>query len=91
MEVAVASLFIKDQEANALAEELARRRGMTKTAAVKLALTQELSRDAQDARAERQLPDIMEQFWRDHPWLLEPTGLVADKAFYDSLNDEDED
>ena len=86
----MASLYIKDQEANALAEELAQRRGMTKTAAVKLALRRELASDATEQPIGRPLLDIMEEFWKEHP-LGAPTGLEADKAFYDSLNDEDDD
>ncbi|MFA6123884.1 MAG: type II toxin-antitoxin system VapB family antitoxin [Sphingomonas sp.] len=86
----MASLFIKDHEANALAEQLAQRRGMSKTAAVKMALTHELARDGQDRSIRPPVREVLERFWREHP-LGEPTGLKADKAFYDSLNDEDED
>ncbi len=86
----MASLYVKDQEANALAEELAQRRGVTKTAAVKMALRHELARDAKEPPIERPLLEIMEEFWKEHP-LGAPTGLEADKAFYDSLNDEDDD
>ena len=85
----MASLYVKDGEANDLAAELAERRGISKTAAVKLALRNELGRD----RAAPAMPlvrDRLERFWREHP-LGEPTGLVADKAFYDSLNDEEDD
>lgn len=85
----MASLYVKDQEANALAEELAQRRGVTKTAAVKLALRHELARDADPAPPERPLLEVMEEFWRDRP-LGSSTGLEADKAFYDSLSDEGE-
>ena len=35
----------------------------------------------------RPAPDWLQQFWQDHPLPL-PTGLKADKRFYDSLNDE---
>jgi len=86
----MASLYVKDQETNALAEELAHRRGLSKTAAVKLALTHELAREAEGPSAARPLREILEEFWREHP-LGEPTGLEADKAFYDSLNDEEDD
>ncbi|MBX9796686.1 type II toxin-antitoxin system VapB family antitoxin [Sphingomonas sp.] len=86
----MASLYVKDHEANALAEELALRRGVTKTAAVKLALRHELARDAAATPTGRPLLAIMEEFWEEHP-LGTPTGLEADKAFYDSLNDEDDD
>jgi antitoxin VapB len=86
----MASLYIKDGETNALAEQLAHRDGITKTAAVKQALRHELERGAVRPPARRSATHILEQFWRDHP-LGEPTGLQADKAFYDSLNDEDGD
>lgn len=35
----------------------------------------------------RPAPEWLQRFWREHPLPL-PTGLKADKAFYDSLNDE---
>ena len=84
----MASLFIKDEETNRLAERLAASRGLTKTAAVKLALTHELEREA--PRGRRSAVEVLEEFWQTHK-LGEPTGLEADKSFYDSLNDEDDD
>ncbi|WP_022687923.1 type II toxin-antitoxin system VapB family antitoxin [Sphingomonas phyllosphaerae] len=82
----MASLYIKDPEANRLAERLAAARGLTKTAAVKLALAHELERN------ERVVPlrDRLAAWRSAHP-LGEPSGLTVDKAFYDALNDEDED
>lgn len=85
----MASLYIKDAEANELAEQLAKERKLTKTAAVKLALKHELGQIEQLDR-KRPVRELLEAFWRDNP-LGEPTGLVADKAFYDSLNDEEDD
>lgn len=82
----MASLYIKDNETNELAEQLAGRRGLTKTAAVKLALRNELEREPA-GRPPRKRParDIVEQFWRERP--LPPlTGLKADKAFFDDLS-----
>jgi len=32
-------------------------------------------------------PEWLERYWREHPMPL-PTGVVVDKRFYDSLNDE---
>ncbi len=78
----MASLFVKDSEANALADQLARSRGLTKTAAVKLALRNELDRAA-PARAP--LRERMLDFWERHP-LPEKMGPVPDKAFYDDLS-----
>ena len=82
----MASLYVKDQEANDLAARLALRRGISKTAAVKLALERELARDETTAPLRERLAR-----WRETYPLGEPTGLLADKAFYDSLNDEDDD
>lgn len=82
----MASLYVKDEETNALAARLAQRRGISKTAAVKLALQHELAReDAPVPLRERMAA------WRRANPLGEATGFVADKAFYDSLNDEDDD
>ncbi len=83
----MASLYIKDQEANALAERLAAERGLTKTAAVKLALRHELERRAAPPPVEdrRPLRERMIDFWERHP-LPPKTGLAADKAFFDELS-----
>jgi antitoxin VapB len=82
----MASLYVKDDEANALATRLARLRGISKTAAVKQALQHELDRDQAAMPMRERL-----RIWREEHPLGEPTGLKADKAFYDSLNDEDDD
>jgi antitoxin VapB len=85
----MASLYIKDPETAALVARVAERSGMTKTALIRELVTAreaELERSAQTMSPRERL----EKFWREHP-LGEPTGLVADKAFYDSLNDEDDD
>ncbi|GAA4216630.1 type II toxin-antitoxin system VapB family antitoxin [Sphingomonas endophytica] len=82
----MASLYIKDEEANALAARLANRRGISKTMAVKLALQHELARDEVHIPLRERLAA-----WRKTQPIGEPTGLVADKAFYDSLSDEDGD
>lgn len=81
----MASLYVKDDETNAMAARLARRRGISKTAAVKQALERELARDTASLSLRERL-----RIWRDEHPLGEPTGLTADKAFYDSLNDEDD-
>lgn len=78
----MASLYIKDEEANALAERLARARGLTKTAAVKLALRHELARDTAPRPSTREL---MEEFWKRHP-LPDDLGPNVSKAFYDELS-----
>jgi len=80
------ALYIKDEEARRLAEKLAERRGLTKVAAVKLALVNELGRDA----PEPSLRERMEEFWRTSKLKHDPS-VVIDKAFYDSLNDQEDD
>ena len=78
----MASLYIKDEETNSLAEQLAAARGLTKTAAVRLALQHELARGAGDNRTTR---ERMLALWERYP-LPEPLGPLADKAFYDELS-----
>ena len=76
----MASLYVKDAEANDMAEQLAEQRGLTKTAAVKLALANELKRSDQRTARER-----MEDFWKRHP-LPDKLGPPPDKAFWDELS-----
>ena len=86
----MASLYIKDDETAALVTRVAKRSGLTKTA-----LVRELAA-AREAELDRQKPQTsvrksLENLWQKYPWLLQKTGIEANKAFYDSLNDEDED
>lgn len=89
----MASLFIKDHDTAERVARVAKRAGMTKTALVS---DMTIAREAEMDRAEAAAPvrksarAILEELWRKHP-LGEPTGLEADKAFYDSLNDEEDD
>ena len=76
----MASLYIKDPEANDLADRLASERGLTKTAAVKLALTEALA--SGDVRTTR---EKMLAYRAAHPW-PEKLGPIPDKAFYDDLS-----
>lgn len=78
----MASLYIKDPEANELAEQLAQAHGLTKTAAVKLALRHELDRATS---ANKPLRDRMRDFWREYP-LPAQLAPIPDKAFYDELS-----
>ena len=78
----MASLYIKDEATNALAERLATRRGLTKTAAVRLALERELDRDGRDQRPTR---ERMLALWERCPPPAE-LGPEADKAFFDDLS-----
>jgi antitoxin VapB len=74
-------LNIRNDDVNRLAETLARRIRVSKTAAVKTALENELRRldEAQPLR-ERLLP--LQKRVNSRP----ATGLEADKAFYDDIN-----
>lgn len=78
------SLFIKDEQTAALAERVARRLGTSKTAAVRQAL-RAVEQNLDRAERHPDAPQWLKQFWRTHP-LPPPTGLLADKAFYDELS-----
>jgi antitoxin VapB len=76
-------LNIRSQEVNLLAERLAARVHCNKTEAVKMALENELRRlDASEPLRER-LRSL-----QDRVLARPPTGLEADKAFYDDLSGE---
>ncbi|MDQ7762094.1 antitoxin VapB [Methylobacterium sp. OAE515] len=74
-------LNIRSEEVNQLAEKLASRAGVSKTEAVRLALTNEL------ARRDESLAEFLEKIRpiQDALAAYPKTGLKADKAFYDSL------
>ena len=85
----MASLYIKDNETAELATELAARLGVTKTEVVR-----DLLRKRKAELAPEAAPLSMRErlrAWREAHPLGESTGLETDKAFYDSLNDEDDD
>ena len=76
-------LNIRSREVDELAARLAKHLGTTKTEAVRRALAHELERtEPRQSLAERIRPIQERAAARGR------TGLVADKAFYDSLNDE---
>ncbi|HEY2617076.1 MAG TPA: type II toxin-antitoxin system VapB family antitoxin [Acetobacteraceae bacterium] len=74
-------LYIKDETTTRLVNELARRRGITKQRAVRLAVEAEL------ARGEGAVPlrERLIRLWEANP-LPPPTGAEADKAFFDELS-----
>jgi len=74
-------LNIRDEDANRLAEQLAARMHSTKTAAVKHALRAELERIEQRVPLRQRLQSL-----QDRVMSRAPTGLEADKAFYDALS-----
>ena len=86
----MASLYIKDPKTARLVTETARRLGTTKTEVVRRALTA-LEAELSPAPAEtaEQLIARMDAWRREH-LPHPPTGLEADKAFYDWINGEDE-
>jgi len=75
-------LYIKEAEVTELVNELARRRGTTKRNAVKEAV-----KAALDEAPALTIQQKLEKFWAEYP-LPEPTGEVADKAFFDELSGE---
>lgn len=76
-------LYIEDDATADLVNQLAELRGLTTQAAVKLAVEAELQR-IKDAMP---LRDRLAAFWIAHP-PSPPTGLAADKAFFDDLSGE---
>lgn len=77
------ALNIRSEEVNELAEELAARRKLSKTEAVRQALAEAIKRDNDNLTFKERIKIIQDKI-ASYP----PTGLEADKAFYDSLNDE---
>jgi antitoxin VapB len=76
-------LYIKDETTARLVGELARRRGLSKQAAVKLAVQAELQRMAETIPLRERIAA-----WRkEHP-MPPATGYKADKAFFDDLSGE---
>lgn len=80
------ALFIKDGKATRAVERVAVRIGLTKADTVLRAIEAfeaNFFRDTENA----DVPQWLRQFWHDHP-LPSPTGLKADKAFFDDLSGE---
>jgi antitoxin VapB len=77
-------LYIKDDATAELVGELAKRRGISKQDAVRLAVSAELKREDEKVS----LRERVEKLWKEHP-LPPKTGEVADKAFFDELSGED--
>jgi antitoxin VapB len=74
-------LNIRSEEVNRLAEKLAARKQMNKTAAVKLALEHELQRLDEVLPLRERLRPL-----QDRVMARPATGGEADKAFYDALS-----
>ena len=76
-------LNIRNEAVNQLAEKLAARKRLNKTAAVKLALENELHRIEEALPLRERLRSLQNRV------LARPaTGLEADKAFYDQMNED---
>lgn len=78
------ALHIRDLETDALVRELATRRRIGMTAAVKLAVRRELERE--DATTRARLAGITDILDEVDGWPR--TGAPADKAFFDALSGE---
>jgi antitoxin VapB len=76
-------LNIRSEEVNALAEKLAAQRQLTKTEAVRQALKEAVQRENNNVPFMERIKII-----QDRIAARGRSDLEADKAFYDSLNDE---
>lgn len=76
-------LNIRSREVDELASRLANSLGTTKTEAVRRALANEIARTEPKVPLAERVRDIQARVAARGS-----TGLAADKAFYDSLNDE---
>lgn len=77
-----APLLIEDQDVVRMIARLADERGTAMHEIIRLAVKDYIARHALGGPT----PAWLQQFWNEHPLPL-PTGLKADKRFYDSLND----
>ena len=78
-----APFLIEDQEVVRTIARLADERGTPMAEIVQLAVKEYFDRHSLASPA----PEWLQMFWQNHPMPL-PTGLKADKRFYDSLNDD---
>ncbi len=76
-------LYIKDDETASLVGELAAQMNTTKQDAVKSAVKMELARLSDQRSFDERLRDFYKRFPKPVP-----TGLKADKAFFDDLSGE---
>jgi antitoxin VapB len=75
------AFHIRDQETDTLVRALAKQKGVGLTEAVKLAVREQLKRDNAAIPLWERLKPIQDRVLA-HP----PTGLEADKAFFDELS-----
>jgi antitoxin VapB len=79
------AFHIRDPRADAAVRELAKEKGVSITVAVREAAERELAERRKKLPLMERIKDITDEV---ASW--PKTGLKADKAFYDSLNDEDD-
>lgn len=79
------AFHVRDPETDRLVRELARRRGIGLTEAIKLATRRELEREDNSPEARMARIKALQAEWA----LLPRSGLEADKAFYDSLYEDE--
>jgi antitoxin VapB len=77
---------ITDDETIAVVERLAELKNKSAVAAIREAVENEYERECRRDKFMRGIKEIQDQFAK----LGEPTGLKADKEFYDELSGEDE-
>jgi antitoxin VapB len=75
------ALHIRDSETDALVRELARKKGLGLTQAVKLAVREELTRESDAVPLRDRIAKL-----RDELASWPSTGQPADKAFFDDLS-----
>lgn len=85
----MASLFIKSNEAAELAAELAAQLKTSKTAVVVDALRRRKAELGGGSKVRPPLGEWLTKYRKKHP-LPPPTGLKADKTFYDWLSGEED-
>ena len=79
------ALHIRDERTDALVRELASRKGVGLTEAVREAVRNELAREKRKSPLIERLKPLFDEIDA-----LPKTGLPADKAFYDSLWGQDD-
>lgn len=79
------ALHIRDERTDALVRELASKRGIGLTEAIREAVENELARERQSTPLKERLQPLF-----DRIDAMPKTGVSADKAFYDWLNGEED-
>ena len=80
------AFYIRDQRTDEAVRRLAKQRGKTITEVVRDSVEAELAKDAARVPVSEKIDALTREFVAKHP----PTGLKADKAFYDWLNGEED-